>query len=344
MDETPFDRLHRISVGYMQSSILAAAAELDLFTLILENGKLLSAEELSALAGTDARATGVLLDALAAMELLEKHCEDDRECYSVTDSLEPYLHGGSPESYIPMLRHMANGQRTWSRLAWSVKDGQPQPRQESMLGARQDRISFIQGMNSIAVRLAGPTVETLHRAGVLSFSGRSARLLDIGGASGTYTLAFLKKLPDARATIFDLPVGISEAEKRFSGSEYEKRIELVAGDFLRDLLPTDFDFAWISAIIHSFGRDESRQLYANAFQALNPGGRVAVRDYIMSPDRTSPAAGAFFGVNMLVNSQNGIVYTFAEVKEDLEAAGFADVYLAIPSENMSAVVVAGKPG
>lgn len=342
MNASPFERLRGIASGYMQSSVLAAAAELDCFTHILARGNSLGAAELAAYLGCEQRGLEVLLDALAAMQLLGKNSKDGAARYSVTQDYAEALDSREKTTMIPMLRHMAGGQRTWSRLTWSVKDGKPQERHPSILGAEEDRVSFIMAMNSIALQLAGPTVESLRAAGVLDFAVPHPRLLDIGGASGTYTQAFLEALPQASATVFDLSVGIAQARKRFIGSAFEGRVNLIEGDFLRDALPEAFDFAWLSAIIHSHSREESRAIYKNALQALNRGGVLAVRDYMMSPDRTSPPDGTLFGVNMLVNTPHGRVYTFDEVKEDLEAVGFGRVRLAVPGPGMSAVVVATK--
>jgi hypothetical protein len=243
-----------------------------------------------------------------------------------------------------MMRLMAGGQRCWSRLTWSLKDGKPQEREPSILGEERDRISFIMAMNSIATKLVGAVVKSLREAGVLSFSRRDPRILDIGGASGTYTEAFLRELPDASAAIFDLPVGIMQAKGRFTGSDLEARVTLVEGDFMKDPLPPGCDFAWISAIIHQMSRSESRMLYGKALAALNPGGMVAVRDYVMSEDRLSPAEGAIFGINMFVNTRSGMVYTYKEIKEDLELAGFTGVAHAVDVPSMAAVVTAVKPG
>ena len=198
-------------------------------------------------------------------------------------------------------------------------------------------------MNSLAVRTAAPMIRALHEAGVLHFGEGPARILDVGGASGTYTQAFLECLPTATAVIFDRPVGIEAARQRFAGTPLEGRVDFQAGDFYSDALPSGFDLAWISAIIHQHGREQSRALYRNALQALKSGGKVAVRDFIMSADGTSPAAGALFGLNMLVHCADGRVYTFGEVREDLEAAGFITVEPAVPAETMSAVVTAVRP-
>ena len=248
-----------------------------------------------------------------------------------------------PLSYVPMLRHMANAQRGWAELARTVRDGKPRTRRPSILGEEEDDRSFIMGMNSLAVRTAGPMIRALHEAGVLHFGEGPARILDVGGASGTYTQAFLECLPTATAVIFDRPVGIEAAQQRFAGTPLEGRVDFQAGDFYSDALPSGFDLAWISAIIHQHGREQSRALYRNALQALKSGGKVAVRDFIMSADGTSPAAGALFGLNMLVHCGDGRVYTFEEVREDLQAAGFTAAELAVPAETMSAVVTAVRP-
>ena len=75
-----------------------------------------------------------------------------------------------------------------------------------------------------------------------------------------------------------------------------------------------------------------------------PGGRIAIRDILMEEDRTRPVAGALFAVNMLVATEGGGTFTLAELREDLEAAGFAEVALARQDEAMNAIVVAKKPG
>ncbi|MCL1890308.1 MAG: acetylserotonin O-methyltransferase, partial [Desulfovibrionaceae bacterium] len=336
MNISPFERLRGEMSGYMRVSILAVLAELDFGTVILENGNSLGAAELAARCSCDRRGAEVLLDALAALGYLLKEGTGGEARYSVVEGYKTYLDSRHPATFIPMMRHMACGQRSWARLTWSVKEGGPQKRESSILGAEQDRVSFIMGMNSIASRLADGVVRSLREAGILSFGKENPRILDIGGASGTYTEAFLKELPGSSATIFDLPVGIAQAKSRFTGSEMEARVTLVEGDFTEVSLPPGFDFAWISAIIHQMDRGGSRALYAKALDALNPGGMAAVRDYVMSADRLSPLEGAVFGINMFVNTPGGMVYTYREIKEDLELAGFVDGTQAGDAPDMTA--------
>lgn len=343
MSNPTLDQLRSVVSGYQETCVLAAAAELDIFTEIIEQGNCLSAEKLAERLYFDLRGISVLLDALAASGYLIKTVREDGAFYMVEERYLELLDSRHEATFIPMIRHTACIQRSWTQLAWSVKEGKPPVRPASILGEDQDKVSFIWAMNSIARTLVGPTIESLRQAGVLAFPRSDVRFLDVGGASGTYTQAFLEALPESQGTLFDLPVGVEAARKRFIGSAWESRVTLIEGDFYADPLPEPFDFVWISAIIHQHGIEESRELFEKAFRSLSSGGKVAVRDFMMNSDRTQPQAGAYFGINMLVATRTGRVYTYDEVKATLESVGFVDVELAVPSESMSAIVVGRKP-
>jgi hypothetical protein len=347
MKDSAFDHLRRATDSYQESSVLTAAAELDLFTEILKQGNRGLVSRLSDSLDADFRALTALLDVLAAIGYLSKTNEAGDAVYSVEDRFREFLDSRMPQTFIPMLRHIAAVHRVWTQIAHTVKSGRPPVPQGSFLGAEQEDVAFIWAMNSVARTLAGPTIESLRSAGVLSFEKEEVRFLDVGGASGTYTQSILEAMPKWRGAIFDRPVGIDAARKRFQksgeGAFYQGRVEFFEGDFYKDELPAGYDFVWISAIIHQHGLKESAELFAKAFRATNSSGKIAVRDFMMNSNRTAPADGAFFGINMLVETETGMVYTFEEVRDLLLKAGFVDVQLAVPMETMSAVVVARKP-
>lgn len=337
---SPFETLQRDMDGFMRASVLGALAELDVATHLLEAGNSLTAEELAGRTGCSVRGMECLLDALTGMGYLAK--QDGR--YAVRDDYAGYLDSRSPHTYIPILRHYAAIQRSWDRLSFAVRDGaaQKEGAGESFLGKEEDRVSFIMGMNSVAVRLLPGVMESLHTAGILPLQGKAA-ILDVGGASGTYTEAFLQCMPEAVATLFDLPPVVELAKKRFDKSPYADRVQYVAGDFHADPLPSGFDFVWVSAIIHQMSREESVQLYKKCFAALKPGGTIVIRDFVMDETRTSPCAGTLFGINMLVNRAGGRVYSFAEIQEDLAKAGFVSAVHAVKVPTMCAIVSAQRP-
>ena len=103
------------------------------------------------------------------------------------------------------------------------------------------------------------------------------------------------------------------------------------------------DLAWVSAIVHQNSRAQNRALFTKVGAALVPGGRIAIRDILMEADRTQPVAGALFAVNMLAATEGGGTFTFAELREDLEAAGFTEVALLRQDAAMNSIVVGQKP-
>lgn len=323
-------KLLEMANGFRVSCVLGAAAELDLFTVL--GSQAMTVEEIAPKLSSGVRGVRMLLDALAALGVLDKR----EQTYAVPETTRPLLVEDSPRTLLPMVRHMMCVLRSWSQLAAVVRSGEPAARQASIRGAEADRAAFIAAMHSISAPAAD---ELVGRLMPLEFE----HLLDVGGASGTWTLALLRAVPRATATIFDLPDAIQQARERIGRTDFASRVRYVAGDFYADELPGGADFAWVSAIAHQHGREQNRNLYGKVFRALTPGGQIGIRDMLMDASRTVPVDGALFAINMLVNTQTGGTFTFDEFRDDLQAAGFVDVEAKVRSEDMNSVVLARKP-
>ena len=325
------DNVLQLARGYQAACVLATAADLDLFTCL--GKKHLGAREVAGALSCESRAITIVLDALVALEILEKG--DGR--YSVPPALLPLLAQQGPGSILAMARHQANCLRRWAQLTEVVKTGRMAERRTAPGGCEADTRSFIGAMHDISAPVAREVIRGLEP---LAFR----LLLDVGGASGTWTAAFLAACPGSLAILFDLPEVIPLARARVTELGVGDRVRLAAGDFLKDSLPAGADLAWVSAIIHQNSREQNRALFASVLRALVPGGRIAIRDTIMDPSRTSPVAGAIFAVNMMVGTEGGGTYTFDEVREDLEAGGFTEVTLLRRDPAMNSLVAGKKPG
>jgi ubiquinone/menaquinone biosynthesis C-methylase UbiE len=323
-------RILEMSESFMAACVLGAAAELDLFTLLADEPG--TAEQVAERTGGDCRCTEALLDAAASLDLLDK----DDGVYRTPEPLVPYLTEGAEQTALPMVRHRMNVLRGWAQLAWTARAGVPFPRQVSIRGLVADREAFVAAMHTASGPIAD---DVITRWGPPRFG----HLLDVGGASGTWTLALLRAMPGARATLFDLPDAVEQARERIGSTEFKDRVTLTAGDFYRDELPGGVDLAWVSAIVHQHSRKDNRELFRKVYRALEPGGRIAIRDVVMSPDHTAPTFGALFAINMIVNTDGGGTFSFEELAEDLEAAGFVDPEPAVKAEDMSSIVTAVKP-
>lgn len=324
------DDLLALGRSYQDAAVLAAAADLNLFDALVSRPM-----ETTALARKlkcDPRGLGILLDALASRRLLRK----SGGRYALASGLDAFLTTYGARSVLAMAQHQANCLRRWAQLAVVVKTGRPAKRVASVRGTAGDQASFIGAMHNVSAPLAGKVIQSLRPL-------RFKHLLDIGGASGTWTMAFLKACPGARATLFDLPEVIPMARRRLRSAGLVRRVRLMPGNFETDPLPGGADFAWVSAIVHQNSRAQNRVLFEKVFTALTPGGRIAIRDIVMEPDRTRPPAGALFAVNMLVSTAAGGTFTLNELREDLEAAGFEKPVLLRKDEAMNSIIAASKP-
>jgi len=109
-------------------------------------------------------------------------------------------------------------------------------------------------------------------------------------------------------------------QEGFSG-----KIKTVTGDYTTDDLPTGFDLAFLSAVIHSNSLDVNQDLIKKCYHALNKNGKILIQDWIMNNERTQPTTGAIFAVNMLVGTDAGDCYTEQEVTKMLQVAGFSTI-------------------
>ncbi len=330
MDIQSGEQLLEMMRGYQVSCIMAAAVDLGVFGRL--SGTARTAGEVAHDTMCDARGMTILLDALAALGFLQK--QSDR--YRLVDQLAPLLREDSPQSVIPMLRHQAVCMRRWSRLPWTLRAGVREEVGPSLCGDAADQEAFIQAMHVVSRDVATTLIPEINPGGFRC-------VLDIGGASGSWTVAWLEAEPQARGIIFDLPHVIPMARDRLSEHSVAHRIDFVAGDFYTDPLPTGADLVWVSAIIHQNSPAQNRQLYARIAEAIQPGGWVYIRDIVLDASRTAPVAGALFAVNMLTATEQGNSYTFEEMESDLTGAGFANVELVRRDPGMHSVVRAQLP-
>ena len=318
------DAILKTSRAFQESRVLLCGAELDLFTLLAENP--LSAEAVAAERNADLRGITILLDALSALGYLNK----TDGLYQTEPSAAPFLAADAPESLLPLLLHQGRVWQNWSQIT-DIVSGKTTANMEKTGALAEGSIeSFIGAMHVIASKKAPEVVAAVQ-------PGKARRLLDVGGGSGSYTLAFLAAVPEMRATLFDLPQVIEMARDRVNAAGAAERVRLVPGNFHEDPLPPGQDLALLSAIIHQNSQEENKALFRKIHDALEAGGRIVVRDFVMSPDRTEPAAGAMFAVNMLAGTRGGNTYTYEEIAQGLDEAGFHRIRL-IRTQGMFSLV------
>jgi len=151
------------------------------------------------------------------------------------------------------------------------------------------------------------------------------RVLDLGGGSGGYSIAFARANPRLEATVFDLPTVTPLTRKYADTTKVGARVKTVAGDLHSDAYGSGYDLVFISAIAHMNSPQENLEMLEKAHAALEKGGRVVVQDFILRDDKTRPVTAALFALNMLVGTRSGSAYSESEYRRWLDEAGFTGV-------------------
>ena len=303
------DRLDQMIRGFMPSRCILSALELDIFAAVGEGA---TAEQIGAKVHANARAVGMLLNALVSLGLLSK----SGSTYKNTPESARYFVQGSKDNHRNGLLHTANIWHRWSTLTDAVRTGTRIPTDKSRSSEWTE--NFIAGMQRIAKDRAQLVLRALGTEGIHC-------VLDLGGGSGAYSIAFAKAAPDVRCEILDVPEVVPITTEYVNNAGLSGQITLRAGDMLQDEFGSGYDLVMLNAICHMFSEEQNRKLFIRARRALAPNGRLVVQDFILNPDKTGPQHAALFSLNMLVGTDAGASYSEPEYIRWMNEAGFANV-------------------
>ena len=301
--------IRELASSFQMSRILLTAIELDIFTILDKH--MLPSAEVAKRIEADERSTDRLMNALVALGFLRKvHGK-----YYNTEGASQFLVKGKPE-FLGGLFHTNELWKRWSTLTQAVKKGKSV--YDGKDAADDATESFIAAMHYRAVKEAKIISLMLDLNGV-------KKMLDIGGGSGAFSMQFIEKNQDMNAVVFDLPYVIPLTKKYVESFPLKERISYISGDYLENDFGNDYDLIFLSAIVHINSFDENKRLIKKCYDALNPGGQIIIKDWVMNDDRTSPASGAYFALNMLVGTRSGDTYTESEMKDWLLSAGIKKI-------------------
>jgi SAM-dependent methyltransferase len=297
--------------AFMESRVLLTALELDVFSAI-DGGA--SASAVATSRKLDTGGTERLLDALVALSFLEKRAG----LYANAPLAARFLVAGAPEDALDALRHNLSLWRRWSTLTEAVRAGHAVAVDDMADRGESWTVPFIAAMHRSAQARAPLVVRAVGAAGV-------RRLLDVGGGSGAYSIAFAQAEPDLRAEILDLATVTPIAAAHVAEAGLSDRVTVRAGDLRADALGSGWDLVLLSSICHMLGPDQNLDLVTRAAHALAPAGRVVISDFVLDEDGTSPRQAALFSINMLVGTRSGRSYRASEYEAWLTAAGLVGV-------------------
>jgi (2Fe-2S) ferredoxin/predicted O-methyltransferase YrrM len=305
------DELNERIRGFQESRAVLTALELDLFTAVGDGA---GAVEVAARLRTDARATEMLLNALASLDLLVKR----EGVFHNSPAAARYFTAGSRDNAQPALLHTAHLWQRWSTLTDCVRAGTAVTNAEIADRGQDWTEAFIAAMHRNASERAPLVVRTVGAESV-------RRMLDVGGGSGAYSIAFALANSALQADILDLATVEPIARRHIQEAGVTNRVKVRAGDLRSGRLGEGYDLVFISAICHMLSAEENLDLLRRCHEALAPGGRVVIQDFILEADKTAPRFAAMFALNMLVGTRRGSSYSEPEYAAWLGEVGFREI-------------------
>lgn len=303
--------------SWQELILVATAVKINLFAQLKD--KPLTAIQIAKVTGTNKRALIYLLKALAAAGYLQ----NINGAYALSEAASKFLANPQSTAYTGwFFLHNFRLIERWLTLPQVLKTGTPEPGDrftESVDG-------FIKAMDIYAKATAKEVVTFC-----LKKIPQAKTALDIGGATGT--VAKLLAQQGLKVTLFD-----TEAVAELVAPSLPE-IKVVGGDFNQAIPKGPYDLIYLGNVTHIYGPQNNKLLLARCFQHLNPGGLVAILDYVQGISPSAP----FFALNMLVNTTTGGTWTKDEYQSWLKEAGFTAIEMVNLTNRDQQLILATRP-
>jgi SAM-dependent methyltransferase len=155
---------------------------------------------------------------------------------------------------------------------------------------------------------------------------RGQCLLDLGAGAAPWSLALLARNPDVRVTAVDVPGVLAVTRQVVATSGYADRFDYLSGDlFTIDLGRSAYDLAIAGGLCHLFDEATNRRLLRRLFDALRPGGTLAILDALPNEQFDGPRPVVLYALGLLLRTSNGQVYPFSTYVGWLREIGYEAV-------------------
>lgn len=328
------ERIFQIAWGYAPTLILEAAIRHRVFDVLDSGPK--SLQEVSKETGASERGLSAIMNVLVGLDFLAK---DKKGTYSLTPESAAFLVSTKPEFQGGFLRHTSEHLLPkWLGLNEVVATGRPAQSVNQQTSGTDFFEKFVKDIFPMSYHVAQELAAHLN----LDSAGGAVSVLDLAAGSGVWGIAQAQSSAKVRVTAVDWPGVIPVTCKTVARFGLADRFSFVEGDLLSADFGSGHNVATLGHILHSEGVERSKALLAKTFRALEPGGTIAIAEFLVNPDRTGPVNGLIFAVNMLVNTDSGDTFSFEEISAWLREAGFTDPRT-LATHGPSPLILATKP-
>ena len=328
------ERLMELSFAYAPPLIISAGVSNKVFDSLEGGAK--TPEQIAEESGASARALGILMNALVGLGLLKK---DRQGKYSLTPESAAFLLSKKPGTHAGFFGTIAPQLISrWLRLSDIVREGRP----AVAVNQETEGTEFFSQLVENIIPMSYPPAQRLGDHLKLAKAKNEIHVLDLGAGSGIWGIALAQKSPRVQVTALDWAGMIPTTKRITQKFGVGHRFNYVEGDMLEATFGSGYDIATLGHILHSEGEDRSRRLLRKIFRALKSGGTIAIAEWLVNDDHTKPLPSLMFAVQMLVNTEKGDTFSFNQIKNWLEEAGFKKVRK-LEAPGPSPLVLATKP-
>jgi SAM-dependent methyltransferase len=309
LDPTP---LMQILAGARMQAALIAVLEHRVCAHLAEGP--CDAATLAKRAGIAPRGAQALLDVLVALHA----CTVENGVYANGPLADAFLVPGRPEylgdEEVAMFKALFT---TWGSLPEVARTGRPVHENDSPA-----MLDLWTSLTPTIARRGRPVAEEAVRR--LGLAEGAPSLLDVGGGAALYSLALLRQNPRARATQLDWPHVNRIAQKAIDAAGLAARFATIDGDFRVAPTGGPYDVAVLSNIVHQESEESAVAVMKRLREALVPGGRLLVSEFVVDDGRSGPPFALLFNLNMLLNTSGGRSYERRDLARMMKAAGFGE--------------------
>jgi ubiquinone/menaquinone biosynthesis C-methylase UbiE len=327
------ERLTQMAWGFGPMLTIDAAVKNKVFDALADGPKTLA--ELAATTGASHRGLRAILEALVGLDILTRTKDrfklaPDAAMFMV--SSKPGYLGGLFGHFSDQLLH------NWRQLPESVRTGKPSTTVNQQDKGEEFFAKFVEDLFNLGFGAAQALAAELAK---LFRKRNDIKILDIAAGSGVWSIALAQQLPGSRITAVDFPKVLPVTRKVAGKFGLDSRLDTIEGDIQHVDFGFGYSIATLGHILHSEGEAKSRNLLKKVYDALAPGGVIAIGEFIPDNDRNGPAYPLLFAVNMLVHTDEGDTFTFKQMSGWLKEIGFTKIRkVNVPAP--SPIVVATK--
>lgn len=327
-------RIYQFAFGYAPPLILEAAIRHHVFDVL--DGGAKSLQQISQATSASERGLAAILNVLVGLEFLAK---DPQGNYSLTAESSAFLVSSKPEFQGGLIRHTSEHLLPrWLSLNEVVATGQPVLSVNQQFEGSEFFEKFVNDIFPMSYHVA----QELARHLDLNGAGGPVSVLDLAAGSGVWGIALAQSSAQVRVTAVDWAGVIHVTRVNAERFGLADRFTFHEGDLQNAVFGSGHNIATLGHILHSQGIELSKALLKKTFEALAPGGTIAIAEFLVNAERTGPLNGLIFAVNMLVSTDSGGTYSFEEISGWLGEAGFVDART-LDTHGPSPLILATKP-